>query len=151
MPKKKNIKPSRPADSNYEQFLRSVKPVGLALASSFSQVDREAYARLMKQKDGPTRSISTEYKLCEAEAGYFDATGKFLLTVTDGEKANPALIINCKYESHFHCKAPVDKDLAERFTASELRLVLWPYFRELVHDFCGKMGIPPVTIPFSTS
>jgi preprotein translocase subunit SecB len=105
----------------------------------------------MKQKTGPTRSISTEYRLGDAEAGYFDAVGKFLLTVTDGEQSTPALIIKCKYESHFHCKAPVNKEFAERFTTSELRLVLWPYFRVLVHDFCGKMGIPPLTIPLSTT
>jgi hypothetical protein len=147
---KKNIHLSKSADSNYEQFVQSVKPVGLGLRSTLSQLDREEYFKLMKQKNGASRSISTEYKLGDAQAGYFDATGKFLLTVTDGKKSRPALVIECKYESHFHCKAPVDRELAERFTTSELRLVLWPYFRELVHDLCGKMGIPPLTIPLST-
>jgi hypothetical protein len=146
-----NIRPSKSVNSSYEKFLQSVKPIGLGLASSLSQLDREAYARLMKQSSAATRTISTEYKLLDAEEGYFDATGRFLLIVTDGKKSGPALTIECKYESHFHCRAPVDRDLAERFTNSELRLVLWPYFRELVYDLCGKMGIPPLTIPLSTS
>src|ERR1700735_3628421 len=148
--RKKNTRISKSADSDYEAFLQSVKPVGLGLASCFSQLHREAYFRLIKEKNGPTRTISTEYKLINAERGYFNATGKFLLTATDGDKSNPALIIKCKYDSHFHCGSPVNKELAERFTTSELRLVLWPYFRELVFDICGKMGIPPLTIPFST-
>lgn len=138
-------------DMNYQKFLQSVEPVGLGLTSCRSELNREEYARSMAQKGGATRTISTEYKLQDAEHGYFETTGRFELTVTDGRKSNPALIIQCVYESHFHCKAPVDKELAERFTASELRLVLWPYFRELVHDLCGKMGIAPLTIPFSTA
>src|SRR5258708_3338195 len=139
------------ADSDYEQFLKSVKPVGPALSSCSSQIDREAYGRLMSQKERASRIIETEYKLLVAESGYFDATGKFSLAVAEGKKSTPALVIECSYETHFHCKAPVARELADRFTASELRLVLWPYFRELVFDLCGKMSIPPITIPLTTS
>jgi hypothetical protein len=148
---KKNTRLSESPDSGYEKFLRSVEPVGLGLSSSLSRLDREVLIRIRKQRGGATRSISTEYKLTDAADGYFDATGKFVLTVTDGKQSSPALVIECKYESHFHCHAPVNKEFAERFTTSELRLVLWPYFRELVHDLCGKMGIPPLTIPIGTS
>ena len=148
---KKNIPLSKSADSKYELFLKSVKPVGLGLSRSVSQLDRDAYVRLMGERDRATRTISTAYKLTGAKANYFDAVGKFLLTVTDDTRSKPALVINCTYESHFHCKAPLERALAERFTTSELRLVLWPYFRELVFDFCGKMGIPPIMIPLSTS
>jgi hypothetical protein len=150
MPKKNTLR-LKSADSSYDQFLRSVKPVGLGMSNSLSHLDRAAYIRARKLRDGATRSISTEYELRDAAGGYFDAIGKFVLTVTDGKQSSPALMIECQYESHFHCTAPVDRVLAERFTKSELRLILWPYFRELVHDMCGKMGIPPLTIPLSTS
>ncbi len=148
---RKSTQISQFADRTYEQFLKSVKPIALGLTGSASQLDREAYGRLMSQKERAVRVISTEYKLLEAESGYFDGSGKFSLAVADGKKSTPALTIECTYETHFHCKAPVARELADRFTASELRLVLWPYFRELVFDLCGKMSIPPITIPLTTS
>jgi preprotein translocase subunit SecB len=112
------------------------------------KLDRGAYHRVMStEKVRAARVISTEYKLAAANQGYFDATGKFSLAVAEREKSSPVLLVEGLYEAHFHCKAPAPKELAERFVASELRLILWPYFRELVFDLCGKMSIPPITIP----
>ena len=149
--KRKNIQTSQLSDSSYEDFLKSVKPIGLGLVDSSSRLDRSAYARLMSQKNRPGRTISTEYKLVAADAGYFDATAKFSLVVVEEKKSNPALLIECVYEAHFHCKSPVARDLAERFTLSELRLLMWPYFRAFVSDLCGKMSISPITIPLATT
>jgi len=149
--KRKSTQLSKPIDSAYEDFLRGVKPVALGLVECSSRLDREALGRLTVRKDGGVRIISTEYNLKAADGGYFDATGRFSLAVAERAKSTPALFIQCTYETHFHCKAPVRRDLAERFTASELRLVLWPYFRELVFDLSGKMSIPPITIPLATT
>jgi preprotein translocase subunit SecB len=148
---RKNTQIIKISESDYEQFLKSVKPVGLGLVNSSSQLDRGAYGRLMSQKKQPFRLISTEYRLLEAESGYFDASGKFSIMVTEEKKSTPALVIECTFETHFHCKSQVVRELAERFTASELRLVLWPYFRELVFDMCGKMSIPSITIPLTAA
>jgi hypothetical protein len=135
--------------ASYERFLKSVRPIALGLLESSCKLNRETYAELMSQRNKAGRLISTEYKLVVADAGYFDATGKFSLAVAEHQKATPALTIEAFYESHFHCKASVNPKLADRFVASELRLVMWPYFRELVFDLCGKMSIPPITIPLA--
>jgi hypothetical protein len=148
---RKHTPASKFPDYAYERFLKSVKPIGLGLRESSSKLDRDEYVRIRRQKDGGARSISTEYKLLEAASGYFNATGKFSLMVAEKLGANPALKIDCTFETHFHCNGPARKELAERFTSSELRLVLWPYFRELVFDLCGKMSIPPITIPLTTN
>jgi hypothetical protein len=143
----KRIQASKSADAAYEHFLKHVRPIGLGLLESTCKLNRSAYGQLMSQKNRAGRLISTEYKLVAAEGGYFDATGRFSLAVAEHQKATPALAIEAFYETHFHCKAPVNRELAERFVASELRLVMWPYFRELVFDLCGKMSIPAITIP----
>jgi len=148
--KRKSTQVLKLPDSAYEEFLRSVKPIALGLVECSSRLDREALGQMAARKNNGVRLISTEYQLTAAEGGYFDATGKFSLAVAEKTKATPALAIQCTYETHFHCKAPVEKKLAERFTASELRLVLWPYFRELVFDLSGKMSIPPIAIPLTT-
>ncbi len=148
--RRKSTQVLKPSDAAYEQFLRNVKPVAMGLVECSSRLDREALGQMAARKNSGVRVISTEYQLAAAEGGYFDAIGKFSLAVAEKPKATPALTIQCTYETHFHCKAPIEKNLAERFTASELRLVLWPYFRELVFDLSGKMSIPPITIPLAT-
>jgi hypothetical protein len=147
--KRKNTQVSRPGNSGYEEFLKSVRPIALGLLESSCKLDRSAYGRLMSQKNKAGRLISTEYKVTSAENGYFDATGRFSLAVAENPRATPVLVIECLYETHFHCKAPVQKEMVERFVVSELRLVLWPYFRELVFGLSGKMSIPPITIPLA--
>jgi len=147
--KRKSIETSRVLNSSYEAFLKSVKPIGLGLVEASPRLDRPTYGRLMGQKNRPGRTISTEYKLVGAGEGYFDATAKFSLVVVEEKKSTPALLIECIYQAHFHC-VKSDKDLVERFTSSELRLLMWPYFRAYVSDMCGKMSIGPITIPLST-
>jgi hypothetical protein len=148
---KKSMQVSKAASSDYGDFLKSVRPVGLGLRESSCKLNRDSYAELLGKKNKAGRLISTEYKLSEAEPGYFDATAKFSLAVVEHQKATPALTIDALYESHFHCEAAANRELVERFVASELRLVMWPYFRELVFDFCGKMSIAPITIPLAAS
>src|SRR5260370_5170840 len=104
--KTKSTEVSKSVRSEYELFLKSVRPIGLGLIESSCKLDRSAYGRLMSQKNHVGRIISTEYKLVDAERGYFDATGKFSLAVAESQKATPVLLIEALYESHFHCKAP---------------------------------------------
>jgi len=149
--KRKNTDVLKYADSDYVKFLKSVRPIGLGLRESSCKLDRGGYIRLMNQKNRAGRTISIEYKLLKVGSGYFDATGEFSLVAAESPRAKPALAIEVVYETHFHCKDPVEKKMAERFVASELKLIMWPYFRELVFNLCGKMSIPPIPIPLAAS
>ena len=151
MPTRK-IRNSSPGIAVYKDFLSSVKPIGIGLKESSSRLDRKVLFALRKVKDSAIRTIQADYELIEIgeKQGYFEATGAFALSVADAKSGNAALSITCTYMVHFHCATPVDRKLAERFAGSELRLVLWPFFREFVFNMCGKMSIPPITIPLST-
>jgi preprotein translocase subunit SecB len=64
----------------------------------------------------------------------------------------PAIAVECTYVAHFHCDGcEVTREFAERFTQSELRLVVWPYFRQFVNDATARMAIQPIVIPFSAA
>lgn len=81
----------------------------------------------------------------------FNASAKLSLTMEDkANPASPAVLVECTYIAHFHCDGcEITKDLAERFTKSELRIVVWPYFRQFVNDATSRMAIQPIVIPFS--
>jgi preprotein translocase subunit SecB len=127
-----------------------VKLVGLALSSCSASIDRGLYFEPDRGRKN-IRTIFADYKLEDVEKEYFDVSARFRLTVEDKSKALKALTIECGFQGHFHCGASeVPREFVDRFTQSELRIILWPYFREFVNDITAKMSIPPILIPLAT-
>jgi hypothetical protein len=148
----KKISRTKHESVNYAEFLRGIKLVGLALSNCSASIDRLTYFELTGKKKNNTRTISAEYKLDEVEKDYFDVSARFTLTVEDKMKPSKALAVECVFAAHFHCTAPeVPREFADRFTQSELRLILWPYFREFVSGITAKMAIPALLIPLSAA
>jgi hypothetical protein len=149
VPSKKNLttKPNKPSD--YSDFLRGIALIGLGLQDCRSKIDREAYGNSLQKKKSE-RLILTDYKLGKSYQNFFDVTAYFILTVSDAKKKpSNVLTIECTYGAHFHCDECEDhREYAQRFAESELRLVMWPYFRQFVNDMTGRMTIPPIFIPF---
>ncbi len=137
-------------DQQYASFLKGIKLLGFGLQESRTLLNRDVYAELYG-KNRFTRRILTEYRTTEVEKDFFNAYAKLKLIVEDKKaSAPPAVIVECTYEAHLHCDGcQITRELAERFTESELRLVVWPYFRQFVNDATARMTIQPILIPFS--
>jgi hypothetical protein len=147
----KETRDSSSALRAYRKFLKEIVPIGVGLKEVNSRLDRDIYFALRKERGDSLRTISAEYNLVEAKGGYFESTGSFTLVAAHKKTGAIGLTIACAYVVHIHCKSPVDREMADRFTKGELRLILWPFFREFVFDLCGKMSIPPITIPLGMS
>lgn len=150
MSAKKSSPTSR--DQNYASFLKGIRLLGFGMLESHTRQDRAAYVEL-QDKNRLTRRISTEYHTMEIEKDFFNASAKFRLSMEDKRgSASPAVVVECTYVAHLHCVGcQITRELAERFTESELRLVVWPYFRQFVNDATSRMAIRPVVIPFSAA
>jgi preprotein translocase subunit SecB len=137
-------------NQRYASFLKGIKLLGFGLQESRTNLNRDVYAELY-EKNRFTRRISTEYFTKEVEKEFFNVSAKLRLTVEDKKNSTPpAIIVECTFEAHLHCDGcQITRDLAERFTESELRLVVWPYFRQFVNDATARMSIQPILIPFS--
>lgn len=147
-----STKKSLPVNRNqqYALFLKGIQLCGFGMQDSRTTQDREAYVALLS-KNRLTRRISTEYNIVEVTKDSFNASAKLSLTMEDkANPASPAVLVECTYIAHFHCDGcEITKGLAERFTKSELRIVVWPYFRQFVNDATSRMAIQSVVIPFS--
>jgi preprotein translocase subunit SecB len=137
--------------NQYETFLRSVQLVAMGLTRSATELDRVEYARLHREKEGGQVRFDADYHLEDVGKEYFEVTAIFRLVVEDPKTEKAALRVEAKYGAHLHARSPVDKKLAEQFTHSDLRIILWPFFRQFVFDATGRMSITPITIPISTS
>jgi preprotein translocase subunit SecB len=148
VPAKKSSLTNR--DQQYALFLKGIKLLGFGMLESRTTQNRAAYVALSEKKR-LGRRISTEYHTMEVEKAYFNTSAKLSLIMEDKrDPASPAVVVECTYVAHFHCDGcEITRDLAERFTQSELRLVVWPYFRQFVNDATSRMAIQPIVIPFS--
>jgi preprotein translocase subunit SecB len=130
--------------------LGTIKLVGLALGACSAKLDRGLYVA-PDRAEKSLRTISADYKLTDVRKDYFDVSARFRLTVEHKTEPLTALTIECEFAGHFHCgDSELSHELADRFTQSELRIILWPYFREFVNDITAKMSIPPILIPLAT-
>jgi hypothetical protein len=133
--------------NDYEKFLRTVQLLAMGLNRSSAELDREGYANLRDEKEGGRVKLTAKYLLDEVGKEYFDATGIFKLVVEDPNTRKAAILVDAEFGAHFHAEAPIVKELAEKFTKSDLRIILWPYFRQHVFDITGRMAIIPITVP----
>ncbi len=97
----------------------------------------------------PGCNFSEQYKPTEIGEGFFEAEGRFEITIADGERQ--ALKIECTFEVHMHAQKPVIPEMAKRFSESDLRFVLLPYARFFVSNMTGQMQIPPIVLPLATA
>lgn|SRR5574341_186834 len=137
--------------NTYEKFLPELKLVGLRLIRSSSRIDPLEYRDLvLREKQNAVMSIELAYKLVQARDDSFSTTASLTLKIQEERGKSVPLLIKCTYDVHFHSSSPVRREFVRRFTDSDLRIVVWPYFRQFVSDLTSRMGIPPVTIPLST-
>jgi hypothetical protein len=134
----------------YEQFLRALKLMGLGLDDCSAKLDRERYVALIENRKG-VRQIETTSNVEIVGEEFFEPTTHFKLAVLSKKnEANPALSIECRFSAHFHSDGPISKEYATRFANAEFRVLMWPYFRQLVTDLAGRMAIPPILVPFAS-
>ncbi len=96
-----------------------------------------------------TRFIDASYKPTHIKGSHFDVIGSFEIKLQSKSNNIGFLNITCQYTGYFHHQKQVIKADAERFANSEAKVILWPYFRQLVADLSARMHIPPVIIPLT--
>lgn len=133
----------------YGNFLKGVKLYIIALDQVSSSINREKYWECTERKNGMTRTIEASYEALRVEGTSFDVVGRFEMRILSTSDNSEVLKIACQYSTHFHASARVDERVANRFANAEAKIVLWPYFRQLVSDLSAQMYIPPIIVPLS--
>ena len=140
-----------PTEKEYTDFLQGLRPVAIGLVSCEVALDRASYQRLMKKggEDRLVRSLRDSYDVANVKADYFDVVARLELEMKDTEQSAAALSIKCEFEAHFHGISDIAEATARRFAEAELRVFMWPYFRQFVTDTTARMSIRPVLIPLA--
>jgi preprotein translocase subunit SecB len=139
---KKTIK-----DTAYADFIASLQLYTVGLVESSCAINRKDYWGKDEEK-----SISYKFssKSSSLEDDHFDARSTLSLTMS-GEKSKIQMVkIIVAFDLHFHVNV-AKQQFVDQFCESEIRLIVWPYFREFVSNTIARMHIPPVILPISNT
>jgi preprotein translocase subunit SecB len=142
--KRKNRSSQKPAD--YTEFLKSLELSVIALDKANVKGDRDKYL------EASNHFISMGWKSKPVKSGpdHFDVIADLTVTVSKPKSAENFLELTVTFRLHVHCAKTFPSEYVDRFCDSEVRLLVWPYFREYVTSICGRMHIPPVFLPLAT-
>lgn len=78
---------------------------------------------------------------------FIDHYINFTVKAKDLEK--PAVEIKAIFRLEFMVKNKIEipDDFIKIFTSGSIRIITWPYFRELIQNTILRMGLPPLTLP----
>jgi preprotein translocase subunit SecB len=146
VPKKSTSRLSNTAE--YDAFLNSVKLFAIALDSVSAALDRESYWANREKKKRLVRAIDATFVAKDVTSRHFDVVANMQIVISSEGDDKEILRVACQYSTHFHA-GKVTQRTAERFAKSEAKIIIWPYFREIVSNLSSRMVIPPITIPLS--
>jgi hypothetical protein len=147
--------PAATSNDNYEEFLRGIQLRLLSLRECSANVDRNAYWHVVEDQHPTAPQLSAQYVVGTVEKQSFTLVAELGLLVQKpraprSAKSNGALSVRATYDTRFDCKKRVTAEHVERFAREDVRLLIWPYFRELVSNLTARMWVPPILIPLAS-
>jgi hypothetical protein len=137
-------------DNEYREFLESLEPFSIGLNSSSTPIDRRLHWQIRKKKLRPVSDIASRYQVDWVGKEGFDVVAALRVTAKHPDTEARIFEVNCEFEVHFHGH-PMKREHVARFAQGELRVFVWPYFRQFVADITSRMGVAPLMIPISIS
>lgn len=130
---------------DYKSFLESLNLYSLALVRSLVRANRREYLRAEETSLQATLAC----KPTRIAREHFDLLATLRLKMSLPGDRRTLVRIVATYELHFHSTDPVRQDFVHRLSESEVRFIIWPFFREFVSSTSSRMHIPPIVLPVS--
>jgi preprotein translocase subunit SecB len=132
--------------AGYTEFLQSLELLLIGLSETSAKVDRDRYLG----EENHSISIWWAGKPLKRGRNHFDVRAELTVKVSKPKSRAAFLELKTAYLLHIHCMKDCPAGYVDRFCNVEVRLMIWPYFREYVTSMCGRMHIPPVFLPLAT-
>lgn len=141
MDKNNNMMKFKLSPGEYKNKLVGVELQSISLDSFSATVKREKLGQSMKTIIDDKRTFEIK------ENGDVLFMHSFDLINTTSTKKEYAIKLNCLYALVFRSSMQLDNDFWEIFSAVNLHINTWPYFREFVQSATQRMSVYPITLP----
>jgi len=125
----------------YKEKLHKVELLSISLDSFSAKVNRDKIGNSMKTSVKDTRTYDIK------ENGDVVFLHSFELINTEKLKKDYGIKINCTFSLCFSSKEELTRDFWDIFSAVNLHINTWPFFREFVQNTTQRMSVFPLTLP----
>jgi hypothetical protein len=129
---------------DYPAFLSSLELYSIALTRSSFRIRRDEYLKVDETSN--RYALSSEVLKLGQEHFSMRCALKLRIYKSPGDIKVPLIALYAVFDLHFHA-SPITPEFVEQLSQSEIRLIVWPYFREYVSNVSGRMHIPPLILP----
>jgi hypothetical protein len=129
----------------YTEFLKSLELSLIGLTETSAKVDRDKYL----SEENHAISMAWAGEPLASGRHHFDVRAELTVKVSKPKSQTHFLELKVAYLLHVHCVKDFPAEYVARFCNAELRLMIWPYFREYLTSMCGRMHIPPAFLPLA--
>jgi preprotein translocase subunit SecB len=131
-------------DVAYTDFLKSLDVIFLSLAECEARIDRRRFFNTDERL-----AMDAHAEWTRAGKDSFDVRATIVINTIPANKKDGSLMVKAVYLVHLHSKPPINEQHIRRFVQADLRILIWPYFREFIASTTARMHIPPITLPIT--
>lgn len=139
------IPPRSKAKEDYIRFLKSLEVDEIYLSETTARFDRGHSKSPMKQVSVHGRS-SFGKPLMSNTSFTVPATMEVLIGAPNPKDAFGRIEVTYVLKFSVESKEMSPEHVTE-FTRSTIKVVIWPFFREFIHNMTARFGIPHVNVP----
>ena len=131
--------------SDYIAFLKSLELESIYLTECQASFSRE---NLPKPQGKIPLQGKTEYGDPIIDKNRFTVRTTIEVSASTNVDKPPIATIRASFIVRFSIQSEtIDTVLAKRFAKTNIKIVVWPYFREFVQNISSRFGMPPISIP----
>lgn len=126
----------------YNEIIKTVNLVGCRLTSLNSQL------KFNNSEQQLTAKFEMESSLAERkDDDVYPVMSRCSLSIFAATPEDFTAEIKAEYLTEFVSKHEFTKEFFDIFKESSVKIIVWPYFREMVHGLMMKMGLPGLVLP----
>jgi preprotein translocase subunit SecB len=138
------IPPKSKAKEDYIRFLKDLEVDEIYLSDTKANFDRD---RSKSSKQVAVHGRSTFGKPSISNTSFtVPATMQVLIGAPDAKDAFGRIEVTYVLKFSVQSKE-LNPDHVNQFTKSTIKVVIWPFFREFIHNMTARFGIPHVNVP----
>lgn len=138
------VPPRSKAKQDYILFLKSLEVEEICLSESTARFDRER-SKSTKQVSVLGRSSFGKPVLSNTS---FTVPATMEVLIGGDNQKDAFGRIEVTYVIAFSVRSKeLNPDHVKQFTRSTIKVVIWPFFREFIHNMTARFGIPHVNVP----
>jgi preprotein translocase subunit SecB len=127
----------------YNEFIKGLELKNIYLKRGFVDFKTENSDVVRN----PVFDFRTECSYAAVGEETFRVEDELSLAIRQKDQRKTDIMLQCTFVLLYTSKAPMSDEIFKTFSALNVPLNTWPYFREFVQSCTSRLGLPPLVLP----